>query len=68
MCRSNIIQYRHGGKESNNNWTRDTIRGSGKCVQGEECTAMAIFDIIFAIIVFVNADVSLNGQRELTKV
>jgi len=46
VYRSNIIQYRHGGKESNSNRKRDTIRGSGKCVQGEECTAMAISKII----------------------
>jgi len=42
ICRSDIIQHRNGDKESDHNRRRDTTGGTGECIEGEECTAMAI--------------------------
>jgi len=49
LCRSEIIHHRNGDKESNNYRRRDTIRRTGECIQGEECTTMAVYNIFILI-------------------
>jgi hypothetical protein len=49
LWRSEIIQHRNGDKESNNYRRRDTLRCTRKCIQGEECTTMAVYDILLII-------------------
>jgi hypothetical protein len=46
LCRSEIIQHRNGDKESNNYRRRDALRRTRKCIQGEECTTMAVYNLI----------------------
>ena len=42
VCRSEIVQHRNGDKESDHHRGRDATGGTGECIQGEECTAMAM--------------------------
>ena len=42
--RSDIIQHRLCSEKGNNYWRCDPSKRSGKCVKGEECSVLALFN------------------------
>lgn len=47
LCRSDVVQHRHGNEESDGERRRDAFRCSDQRLSGEECSALAIFDNLF---------------------